>query len=365
MERWSRGVVTLVAAIAALFTWAGVAPAAVRSTSHRVPLPAGMAGGALDDVSCAGSQFCVAVGTGGPRHGGWGALIERWNGRRWIAMAAAEVHGPKPRELLDVDCHSASDCVAVGYAKTKHGSASVIEHWNGSYWSEVPNPDPKGQPDSQLDGVSCPASEWCMAVGSSATRNGVSHALVKRWNGNRWSILRIRHWDGASDTQLLGIDCPSTHSCFAVGITYGGDSPVTQHWNGHTWSPYLPQDDDYSWLGGVFCLSLSDCLAAGGMGDSSGDWTYVTQWNGHAWNILDSASWNAGELYDAACSHRLRFCVAVGDNVEIWSGGKTWSDRPLSNWTLLGIACAKRMCMAVGENDDNNPSPVSMLVRDR
>jgi hypothetical protein len=177
--------------------------------------------------------------------------------------------------------------------------------------------------------------------------------------------MRIRHWGGASDTQLMGVDCSSTHSCLAVGLTYGGEAAVVQHWNGHTWSPELPDDDDYSGLGSAFCFSANHCLAAGGMGDSSGDWTYVTQWNGHAWSVLDAASWNDGDLYAAACSHSIKFCVAVGENVEIWTGDKTWSDRSLSSWALEGVSCAKRICMAVGENGDNHEGPVSMLVRDR
>jgi hypothetical protein len=280
-------------------------------------------------------------------------------------MAAADDGTPATTELLGVDCRSSSDCVAVGYANTRHGSASVIERWNGSYWSQMPHPDPKRQPQSELGAVSCPSASWCMAVGSSGYPNGQSNALVERWNGSRWSIMRIHHWAGASDTQLLGVACPTRHACHVVGVTYGGEAAVIQDWNGHTWTPRIPGDDDYSGLGGVFCVSAANCLAAGGLADSSGNSTYLEHYNGHAWNLVDAGSWNEGQLYGVGCSRRIRLCVAVGDNVEIWTGGRAWSYHSLANWTLEGVSCAKRMCMAVGQSDDNREKPVAMLIRDR
>jgi hypothetical protein len=142
------------------------------------PAPDGL--GALVGVSCTPS-FCMAVGywndfgsgagprvtvTGGPStvtappvSGPLGALVAcsgptfcmvpgyEWDGSTWSA-----VPNPAPN-VESMSCPSSNDCVAVG--------GSTIETWDGTSWSSQTNPNPTGT----LDAVSCPSPTYCVAVG--------------------------------------------------------------------------------------------------------------------------------------------------------------------------------------------------------
>ena len=60
---------------------------------------------------------------------------------------------------------------------------TVIEHWNGSAWAQVPSPDSSGSALSGLFGVSATGRHNAWAVGTI----GYSRTLMVHWNGKTWS----------------------------------------------------------------------------------------------------------------------------------------------------------------------------------
>src|SRR5581483_4105819 len=64
-------------------------------------------------------------------------------------------------------------------------------------WSISPSTNP-GEPTGQLDAVSCPASNFCMAVGQYYNRHGTSVALAEDWNGAAWTLLSAKNQAGAA-----------------------------------------------------------------------------------------------------------------------------------------------------------------------
>src|SRR5215472_9463155 len=56
-----------------------------------------------------------------------------------------------------------------------------------SGWSITPSPNPV-IPTGQLFWVSCPAANWCMAVGTYVRSSGAGVTLAERWNGTSWRI---------------------------------------------------------------------------------------------------------------------------------------------------------------------------------
>jgi len=60
---------------------------------------------------------------------------------------------------------------------------TLVEHWAGNHWSILKSPNPTGFEYHDLDGVSCPGTTSCYAVGS-YTVGGVGKSLVEYWNGN-------------------------------------------------------------------------------------------------------------------------------------------------------------------------------------
>jgi hypothetical protein len=87
--------------------------------------------------------------------------------------------------LAGVSALSSSDAWAVGALGTK----TLVLHWNGTAWAQVPSPSPRGVgigPVTNLAGVSAlsPADAW--AVGCACTSD-TDTTLVLHWNGTTWT----------------------------------------------------------------------------------------------------------------------------------------------------------------------------------
>src|SRR5215470_8213458 len=156
-------------------------------TIQHTPNPTGAASSVLGGVSCTAPSACTATGTAANR-----PLAERWDGVKWRIQ-----HTPSPAGggfLAAVSCTSAVACTAVGARTDSFGNptATLAERWNGTTWTIQPTPNPAGAPGTALFGVSCTASMFCMAVGTSFDSSGFPTGLVaERWDGTRWQIQPV------------------------------------------------------------------------------------------------------------------------------------------------------------------------------
>jgi hypothetical protein len=73
-----------------------------------------------------------------------------------------------------VSCPAKGSCTAVGtvWAGLGAKAALVAEHWNGTNWAVQATPAPLQAKQEGLNGVSCPASLSCAAVGDYNPGNG-------------------------------------------------------------------------------------------------------------------------------------------------------------------------------------------------
>lgn len=146
--------------------------------------------GELQSVSCAGPASCWAVGFSSPDQQAAvvHTLVESYSGRRWSLWPAPS---PGPRSLLfGVSCRTRRFCQAVG--STALSSSSVVpdtpavpqvplaERFDGTRWLMEPAP---ALGMSRLQGVSCPTTTFCVAVG----QRDNSTALIGQWNGRSWT----------------------------------------------------------------------------------------------------------------------------------------------------------------------------------
>ena len=120
-------------------------------------------------VSCASVTACNSVGswTGNFTLG----LTEFWNGTSWVHQGSHGPLGTTTNELFGVSCAGLDLCFAVGDASDNANNAptqTMAEGWTGNKWLQVPTANPAGA-SSSLDGVSCPPSGSCIAVGSTST----------------------------------------------------------------------------------------------------------------------------------------------------------------------------------------------------
>ena len=178
------------------------------SIMTNVPNPSGSILSDLVSLTCPTTTSCFAVGDYfTASYATNPTLVEHWNGSIWKILTA-------PGDgLLGVSCPSTTSCFAVGYT----GNKTLVEHWNGSHWSIMTTPTLAASSLAALRGVSCPTTTSCFAVGDTYTVDGT---LVEHWNGSHWSIMTSPNHTGSTTrlNALNGVSCPNTTSCFAVGF---------------------------------------------------------------------------------------------------------------------------------------------------
>jgi photosystem II stability/assembly factor-like uncharacterized protein len=293
--------------------------------------------------------------------------------------ATAAVRGqPAPvgtGELGAVSCADATHCWAVGVVgpddttTTAAAAATVIAATRdgGATWSAqstglgaVP----------ELDGISCPTVDDCMAVGSTGGVPGTGIVLTTRDGGLTWTQGAVP--SGAF--VLTGVRCASSTTCLAL-ISDG-----TNIWSartadfGHTWVQEGNLPPGFSDPRVFSCTSDGTCLVAG----------YSPTSTGHGQGAIalstdGGATWAAavvppglGVLQDATCPLPTD-CVAVGTTsttvsdvipaigelVTSSDGGHTWSlsanTPPVDD--VFGIACpTAKVCVVVGTLWHGNPA---------
>jgi hypothetical protein len=326
----------------------------------------------LDDVSCTGSNACVAVGydynTGSPEV----PLSEVWNGVTWTSKSMPDGAG-----VLDgTSCAVAGTCIAVGAASN---GLALSEAWNGTKWAIEPTSDPSV--DSDLNAVSCTATNTCVAVGYDYDYYAVTLAEV--WNGTTWAIQTTPNPTGATTSDLLGVSCTAANACVAVGIYWNGSAYQTlaEMWNGTSWTIVATPDPSAtdSELIGVSCTAANACVAVGLYSSSSGAiLTLAEVWNGTSWSVQTTPNPSGATLSalsEVSCT-AANACVAVGYGftssgvtltlAEVWNG-TTWAIQTTPNPSgattseFSGVSCtAANACVSVGFDEGGSGDEVTL-----
>src|SRR6266849_5141028 len=179
---------TAVTGIAAALIAAAAAPALAAAGARQFPgahaAPAGTFHDQLFGVAAASRSSAWAVGiynSGSVQRN----LIEHWNGRSWSAVANPSPGGTHGGFLNAVAAVSSSNAWAVGAYSNGSEQKTLIEHWNGRSWKQVPSPSPGGTHDSFLFGVGAISASSAWAVGGYV--NGTAEqTLIEHWNGRSW-----------------------------------------------------------------------------------------------------------------------------------------------------------------------------------
>lgn len=89
----------------------------------------------LDAVTTARGGVLWAVG--GIFSASGGALIEDYTSSGWQVVPA---NAPAISDLSSVSAAAANDIWAVGFSGYSTSTVTLIEHWDGSAWAQVPSP---------------------------------------------------------------------------------------------------------------------------------------------------------------------------------------------------------------------------------
>ena len=263
-------------------------------------------------------------------------------------------------QVSTISCPDSNYCIALD--SNEYATSSLI--FNDGEWSTAPLVEPGGS--LQLNGVSCASESFCMADGALSSGVGVGVGVIEEWNGTDWSIVSNPESSG-THVDLSGISCPSATMCVAVGADSNGG--VVESWDGTAWTMAMSQVADTTFAS-VSCSSPTSCVA---VGNNDNSLTSLVL-NGGTWSTQSAVTPGtvaSNFLYGVSCAS-ASFCVAVGSDqppglgwgvtlTEIWDG-TTWSISPSPNLPanglgagdagggiLLGVSCVSpQACIAVG-----------------
>jgi hypothetical protein len=244
-------------------------------------------GNALASVAAVSANDVWAVGT---ECYSADAIIEHWNGSSWSLVPGARHKDgfDSTAALYDVAAISSSNVWAVGYRGTDYSTATLVEHYNGSIWSEVP----AGGVSGYLSSVSATGPNDIWAVGSTDNGNFIEH-----FDGNTWSVVPSPQPSGRSS--LDSVSALSPTNAWAVGSRTGlgaRESTFTLHWNGSTWSEVPSPNprstaDATNQLRSVAAISADNVWAVGAYDNlqtGHQDRTLTIHWDGSSWSLVDS-----------------------------------------------------------------------------
>jgi hypothetical protein len=268
-------------------------------------------------MSCPATGSCVAVGGYTDSSGNQQGLIETLSSGSWSATTApvsglSPAAGTNPGANLNiVSCPATGSCVAVGYyLDSSSDHEGLIETLSGGSWSATTAPvsglSPAAQTNPNVDllGMSCPASGSCVVVGVYLDSLGTLQGLIETLSGGSWSATTapVSGLSPAAGTPsfvaLLGVSCPATGSCVAVGDytdSSAGGQGLIETLSGGSWSATTApvsglspatHPDPQALFRSVSCPATGSCVAVGGYTDSSGNQQGLIE-------TLSSGSWSA------------------------------------------------------------------------
>ena len=384
-------------AVGNVSTASGTAPLAETLTGRRwrastLPAPGG---GSFPaplpwSVSCVDSG-CVALGaflTGG---NAGGLVAETLEAGRWTADAlplpAGGTRGfPFTYEPQGgVSCAAAASCVAVStYEASEGGQTGLGETLSRGVWTPVSLPSPADGSSPFPQGVSCTASQSCVAVGSYPPNGGGESPLSETLSGTTWTAGELPVPAATPAASLTALWCASASSCVAVGNAYDvnhAQEPFGETLSGTGWTAAplpLPvhtvsSGDASPVIQGLSCSSGSSCVAVGyDPGPSLTERPLAEMMSGGIWKaerlpLPQGMSRQSASLSAVACVSATS-CVAVGvlrsENDALIESltGSTWVATALPppghepRVSLSSVSCpSATSCVAVGAYWGANP----------
>jgi hypothetical protein len=176
-----------------------------------------------------------------------------------------------------VSCAPSADCAIGGTYDDALGNPQAwVASGHAGTWSNaiaLPGSITTNGGHSEINGVSCATSNYCVAVGETATSQFADRATVDVDLGGTWQQAMLVPGLGDSSSQALSVSCPSVGNCTVVGwyrdASNARQAFVEDEVNG-TWGsfqdvPGIPQlnTGQFAELNSVSCGSPQNCTAAG------------------------------------------------------------------------------------------------------
>jgi len=173
-------------------------------------------------------------------------LVLHWDGKAWTQVPSPSPSAPD-NQLFAVHMTSATDGWAVGLGSGSLGAdVTLVLHWDGTAWTQVPSPTPGlRNGGGLLTGVSALTGSDAWASGFYNTNSGGEGTLLLHWNGTSWTqVPSPTPMPGGSTggSFLNGVDMVATGDVWSAGGTVfdstGKERTLLLHWNGMAWTRF-------------------------------------------------------------------------------------------------------------------------------
>jgi hypothetical protein len=273
-------------------------------------------------------------------------------------------------------------------------------------WAPLQSPAPSGpdaqgsDPQTYLGNETCTSAVSCVAVGDYGDSSGHERGLLDTFSGGSWTATEAPLPANAAAVPyatIYSVSCPSDGSCVAVGGYKDGSGDswgvIETLAGGHWFATEAPQPPDAatgtnedSWLKGVSCPTVGNCVAVGNYKDTSGaavgliDTFSGGQWTAVAAPQPAAASTHGTALLELVSCPSSNNCVAEGayinpsdylqgDVLQESNGAWTAEDAPLpSNAGTQGsllesLSCAAGSCVVGGTYSDTGGQGRGLIDR--
>lgn len=336
--RFKLALVATSAGIAVCLAVFSASASAATWTIQTTPNATGAEHSALHDIACATSATKPCISVGKTEGGGKSdTYAQYWNGSIWANIAAGVPEGATAGELQSIDCISIGEfmaCHAAGsYTSSGVTKSLIVSGGIGGVSTVQATPNPEGASETALKGISCRHSltAACFGVGYSVKSGKKTAFAVGRNAESKWVTQAMPEPAGATSSELHGVDCVSTTFCMAVGsYSLSAGEPQwawSATWNGSTWTLQTVAkptgSPQRSVLLDVSCASASSCTGVGAYRTSGGTQvSFVERWNGVSWSHQASPNpvGSTNTVFQGVSCTSGALCVAVGD----WNNGKNW-----------------------------------------
>jgi hypothetical protein len=279
--------------------------------------------GQIVAVSCPSDAQCLAVGENPDASEGVAVPLSPASGSVSAGQSVRSIPGIV---MAAVACSSTTRCLGVGHAADGQGVAVPLDPATGAIATGESVQTISGTGGLGLEGVDCPTTALCLAVGEDASRSAGAAVPLDPATG---AISPGRAVQSVTTKGVLvGTSCPSATSCLAVG--WGADQPsVAVPLDPTTGMVPSGQTDQTissreAMLSAVSCPSVLQCLAVGNDdGDpSNGQVVPLSPATGaiSSGQAVQSLT-GTGALNGVACPTATQ-CLAVGSGFGA-SGGVT------------------------------------------
>jgi len=257
-------------------------------------------------------------------------LIEHWDGTTWTEVPSPDLGEGEGGALNTVVAISPSDVWAAGGQDHAAGdTTSLIEHWDGSAWNVVPGPaQPEHSSMSFSDLARVPGTSTLWGVGTMVSTEQppafILQPIAARWDDGAWHIVRVRippMWGAFNAVAVAG-----RNDVMAVGYRsgYNGTSKtLSEHWDGSSWKIIHPPNP---WPGendllGISRVPGSSSMWAVGSGQR-GIRTITELWDGSSWTVVPTPN-------PTEPSYAYLYAVLATRADRAWAVGATLDGRSL------------------------------------